>query len=73
LLQVQDQLQRKSTELHADTSQLYIKVSDNLDTLEEACPKLPQHMFTQAEDLMGRRDSPAMRRVDASRVERLVE
>ncbi len=73
LWQVQDQLQRKSTELQSDTSQLYAKVSDKLDTLEEACPKLPLHMLTQAEDLMGRRDSPAMRRVDASGVERLVE
>ncbi len=73
LWQVQDQLQRKSTDLQTDTSQLYIKVSEKLDTLEEACPKLPQHMLTQTEDLMGRRDSPAMRRVDAAGVERLVE
>ena len=73
LWQVQDQLQRKSSDLQADTSQLYAKVSEKLDPLEEACPKLPQHMLTQTEDLLGRRDSPAMRRVDASGVERLVE
>ncbi|MEO5794838.1 MAG: hypothetical protein ABIP34_07435 [Rhodoferax sp.] len=73
LWQVQDQLQRKSNDLQTDTSQLYAKVSEKLDTLEDACPKLPQHMLTQTEDLLGRRDSPAMRRVDASGVERLVE
>nr|WP_315204843.1 hypothetical protein [uncultured Albidiferax sp.] len=73
LWQVQDQLQRKSTDLQNDTSQLYAKVAEKIDTLDEACPKLPQHMLTQTEDLLGRRDSPAMRRVDGSGVERLVE
>ena len=73
LWQVMDQVQKNKTDLQSDTSQLYVKVSEKLDTLEEPCPKLPQLIVTQSQDLLGRRSSPAMRLVDGSGVERLVE
>ncbi|MCX7279120.1 MAG: hypothetical protein NTZ15_17680 [Burkholderiales bacterium] len=73
LWQVQDQLQRQSHDEQTETRQLFIKVSEGLAVQDWGCPKLPEHLLTQTLDLLQRRDSPAMRPLDAKGVDRLVQ
>jgi len=73
LWQVQDQLQRQSHDDQTETRQLFIKVSEGLAVQDWGCPNLPEHLLTQTLDLLQRRDSPAMRPLDAKGVDRLVQ
>ena len=71
LWQVQDQLQRNRTDEQTEARQLFTEVSRGLQDFRGACPKIPEHVVTQAALLLELRGSPTMRPLEQAGLERL--
>jgi hypothetical protein len=69
--QVQEQLQRNRTDQQTEARLLFTEVSKALQDFNGRCPKVAEHVVTQASLLFDLRGSPAMRPLERAGVERL--
>ena len=70
--QMIDQVQRTEAESRTAARQLFTEVSKGLQNLDASCPKVPEHVFTQAETLLlDLRDSPVLSPLERSGIDRL--
>jgi len=71
LWQVQDQLQRNQTDERAEARQLFTEVSRGLQDFKGSCPRIPEHVVTQALQMLELRGSPTLRPLEQAGIERL--
>ncbi|NKI94466.1 hypothetical protein [Rhizobacter sp. SG703] len=69
--QVQEQLQRNRVDQQTEARALFTEVSKALQDFNGRCPKVAEHVVTQASLLFDLRGSPAMRPLERAGVERL--
>lgn len=73
LWQVQDQLQRNRSDEQAEARQLFTDVSKGLQSFRAACPQVPEHVVSQASELLRLRGSPMLRPFEQGGLDRLGE
>lgn len=71
LWQVQDQLQRNRSDERTEARQLFTDVSRGLQDFKGACPRVPEHVVTQALQMLALRGSPTLRPLELAGIERL--
>ena len=69
--QVQDQLQRNRSDERAEARQLFTDVSRGLQDFKGSCPRIPEHVVTQALQMLELRGSPTLRPLEQAGIERL--
>lgn len=70
--QMIDQVQRTEAESRTAARQLFTEVSKGLRNLDATCPKVPEHVLTQAEMLLlDLRNSPVLSALERTGVDRL--